>query len=498
MNEIFYEKPARNLPLYADIYTTKKYFEGLTMEQIINKQQRDLVSLSSNVQRLEKENMDLRKICAMNDHCEKELKKANEKIKQLQDEKSELRKTSRSQIFQLENKIKEVERKKEVDFEKYRKNLATYHQKIDFVNQIELENQVNKEEIEDLKQKNEKLKKETEDIIRNKEIKNQIKYSQLKKKMVESLQETKSSVTKLNLEYMDVSNKLTLLQNHQLIVQIEYQAQKIEELSQAKEILEKKMFELEKELEVHKEVELTLADRVRALQETGQNASPISSTRSKGSGENKIMELISKNDSLNRNDSATYIFNQEKKIKELKKIINSKKEECERIKINANEYKEKVQKYEKRYGGLFNFFEDCLNLFFKDEELNTKKDLYINIEQIKKCDFTAFSSEQKYSLLVLLMKYLLPIVSLNLNSSCNIGNNLFETNLNLINRRYNMTEKYLHDPCLRRAFVGKNNKISSDLNKNIVSKFSNSIPVLRKTKSEIDPRLTNSRYKAIF
>ena len=140
-----------------------------------------------------------------------------------------------------------------------------------------------------------------------------------------------------------------------------------------------------------------------------------------------------------------------------------------------------------------------MNNFFSDEDLEKNKDLYINIEQIKRCDFTVFSSEEKYALLVLMMKYLLPLVSLNLNASCNVGNNLFETNLNLINRKYNMTEKYLKDPALRRAFLGKNNKIKNQLAKSSTSSmFSNSIPVLRKTKSEVDPRLLDPKYKAVF
>ena len=82
----------------------------------------------------------------------------------------------------LENEVEEIKRNREYDLAKYRKNLNSYHQKIDYINHIEMENQVNKEEIQDLKAKNERIKKDTEELIRNKEIKNQIKYSQLKKK----------------------------------------------------------------------------------------------------------------------------------------------------------------------------------------------------------------------------------------------------------------------------------------------------------------------------
>ena len=110
----------------------------------------------------------------------------------------------------------------------------------------------------------ENLKKEKEDIIfnnkenmRQKEIKNEIKFSNLKKKMMDNINQTQSKVTELNIQYMDVSTKLTLLQNHQLLIQLEYQSQQIDELTSKKESLEKKVFELNRDIDIHKEVELT-------------------------------------------------------------------------------------------------------------------------------------------------------------------------------------------------------------------------------------------------
>ena len=60
-------------------------------------------------------------------------------------------KDSREEIKKLENQVEEVKRSKEYDLAKYRKNLSSYHQKIDYINHIEMENKVNKEEIKDLK-----------------------------------------------------------------------------------------------------------------------------------------------------------------------------------------------------------------------------------------------------------------------------------------------------------------------------------------------------------
>ena len=276
MNQAFSSETSNaNNPstLYIDYYTNRRYCENLTKDGIINKQKKDLIKLATEVGILEKEVSDLKKKLAVSDHCERELIKANEKIEALSKEKDQILKDSREEKKKLENEVEEIKRNREYDLAKYRKNLSSYHQKIDYINHIEMENQVNKEEIQDLKAKNEQIKKDTEELIRNKEIKNQIKYSQLKKKMVENLQETKNNVTKLNLEYMDVSNKLTLLQNHQLIVQIEYQAQKIEELTKTKEFLQNKVFELERDIEIHKEVEINLADRVKALQDKSPTTS---------------------------------------------------------------------------------------------------------------------------------------------------------------------------------------------------------------------------------
>ena len=99
--------------------------------------------------------------------------------------------------------------------------MEIFNQRIEIMNHIDLENRINKEEIQSLKEKNEKLKLENENMLRNHEVINQIKYSKLKKRMIENLKETQKNVTKLNVEYMDVNSKLLVLQNNNLIMKIE-------------------------------------------------------------------------------------------------------------------------------------------------------------------------------------------------------------------------------------------------------------------------------------
>ena len=128
-------------------------------------------------------------------------------------------------------------------------------------NQLSNENQELLKEVDKLKidQKNIIDKHIAEN--KQRDIKNQIKFSNLKNKMKEKIDQIQAKETELNVQYMDVSTKLTLLQNHQLLIQLEYQSQQLDEITAKKEALEKKVFELTKDIEIHKEVELSLAEK---------------------------------------------------------------------------------------------------------------------------------------------------------------------------------------------------------------------------------------------
>ena len=498
---------------YMNCYLTKTtYNKYIPKETIIKEQQEEIIKLSLELTKLAKENSDLKTQNALSSYTEHALKKAEEKIKEYEEEKLNLIEKSYKDKRFYENKIEKINSEHEKEEYRLRTNMNIFNQKFDLINQIELENECNKEEIKSLKEKNEELKKEHENLNRTNEIKNQIKYSQLKKRMIDNLNETKKNVTKLNIEYMDVSNKLTLLQNHELIVQIEYQSEKIEELEKNNKILKERVFSLENELEIHRNVELKLANKLK--QHLNNNSKTINNNiheRSKSINDNnnnspatnRLISLLSTNKSYSNYNgffNESNFFGNERRIYNLEKLLNNKNDEIEHLKMNLSNLQYKISNYESKYSGLFNFFEESLNNFFNDEEIKKNKDLFINIELIKKCDFTIFSKEQKYALLILIMNYLLPIVKLNFNASCNIGNNIFKTNLNVISRNFNKTGDYMSDNTLKKAFVGKNNKYRNDLISRslITNSYNHSIPILKKQKIKIDSKLLDNKSKAVF
>ena len=94
--------------------------------------------------------------------------------------------------------------------------------------------------------------------------------------------------------------------------------------------------------------------------------------------------------------------------------------------------------YQKKYLGLFNFFEEAIRLFCEDEQVKNNKELYLNLEMIQKCDFSNFSKEEKYAVLVILMKYLMPLVNMSQTDflkANNIGLNV-RTGMNHINLKF--------------------------------------------------------------
>ena len=171
--------------------------------------------------------------------------------------------------------------------------------------------------------------------------------------------------------------------------------------------------------------------------------------------------------------------------------------ENEKLLMENSNLKNKLNLYHKKFNGLFTFLEESLNNFCNDDEIIKNNNFYIKLDKIKTCDFNSFNQQEKSALLELLMKYLLPLVTINFNSTNNIGKGLFKTNLNILNKKFNMNETFLKDATLRHAFLDKKSKIFKDVLNPRRTQFSSSVPVLRRFK-DIDIGFYAKKYKAII
>ena len=452
---------------------------------------------------LEKEIQQLKKDYVKAYELENTIKGNHKKIEQQEKEIENLHNQIELQKKKNEEEKKQIEQNFQDEIHQLKVQIESSSQKVEMANQLSNENQ-------DLIKEVDKLKTEQKNIIdkhiaenKQRDIKNQIKFSNLKNKMKEKIDQIQAKETELNVQYMDVSTKLTLLQNHQLLIQLEYQSQQLDEITAKKDALEKKVFELTKDIEIHKEVELSLAEKNKKLKaennklknnseylNTNNNSNinntssninnslenkknknliintnnKINNTEDDKSSENNhqnintnsfnnISTTVENNSNIANNNFSNINFNNkmnifnnnayarmlnlEKKVLTLEKKLMHSKKEYNLIK-DKNEYVEKILKnYEKKYSGLFKFFEDCLEQFFNDEELSNNQEIFVNIDSIRKCDFSNLNKEEKYSTLIILMKYLMPLMD----SSNVLKQNQNNNSVNNVNLKFYLENK---------------------------------------------------------
>ena len=390
---------------------------------------------------LEAEISNLRNFHVNSIELDKKLKEYISKCEILQKKVDKLNDDIISQQKKYEEEKRLIENSFNTEIMQLKISNDAYAQKIETTNQLIIDKKNLNQEINNLKKEIEDMNLNYKETLRQKEINNEIKYSNLKKKMMDNINQTQSKVTELNIQYMDVSTKLTLLQNHQLLIQLEYQSQQIDELTEKKEALEKKIFELNKDIDIHKEVELSLAEKNKKLNYENQKYKKGKNENNQNENESKISfnnySNINNNMSLgfDENNSLNTNFNRlkslEKKVITLEKKLSQKNRDYNTLKDNYDYINTKLKNYEKKYSGLFYYFEDCLNLFFNDEDIKNNKEIFVNIDSLKKCDFTIFSKEEKYTILLILMKYLLPLINSN-----EVGNNMNDINFKFHSNLY--------------------------------------------------------------
>ena len=151
------------------------------------------------------------------------------------------------------------------------------------------------------------------------------------------------------------------------------------------------------------------------------------------------------------------------------------------------EYIEKILKnYEKKYSGLFNFFEDCLDQFLNDEELANNQEIFVNIDSIRKCDFSNLNKEEKYSTFIILMKYLMLLMD----SSNVLKQNQNNNSANNVNLKFYLSDKnnFQEDNDVRRFNFNKKNKYGKMIQLNNIDN------IINKNNNDSLPNITNNNY----
>jgi len=539
---------------------------------LIKTQQERIVTLTYENYKLMKEKSQLENRLKYYLSNEEKLHKANKKIEELNKKYEDYFNEKEKELSDYKYKYDKLEHEKEYESQKYNTNISIYNQKMSLIHHTEMENEIYRNEVKELKEENEQLKNATKKKLESLDIKNTLKYNALKMKMINHLNEAKKNVSKLNLHYMDVNSRISFLQNHELLKQIESLKQNNETLLEDNKALNKTISDLKNDIEIHKKIEINLVLKIKE-KESKENQKESKKKKNKCTSLNKYNSTMFSNNvndkssslspltnnssnlpkmnasDLKKNDLLNKIAYQDSLIKYLKrennftkltsksltsydnilsskekennfsnrdsrnqisitngpemnyikynKIIKDKNEQIENLKIKIDSLNNKINLNFDKYKGLFKFLDECLNEFFNDEEIQNIKNVNINMESIRKFDFNDFNKEEKYSIFILLMNYLKPL--LNFNYKTNVfGNSLFKTNLNIIGKKYNSPKNYLNNDYLKKACSGKNNRmLNRFFSDNINNNFCFSIPNIREHISPDNYRLLDDRFKTL-
>ena len=147
-------------------------------------------------------------------------------------------------------------------------------------------------------------------------------------------------------------------------------------------------------------------------------------------------------DNLSMSNPLNYKFNSNININNNKLNITSfQKELIKRLK-NLEDYKSKNERYKtklefinNKYYNIIKIFDEALEKIYTSE-MNKINEIFIDIEDLKKCNFNKLTPEQKYSIVTLIIQYLLPLVNKD-NLPDNLKNNLKKISIKVYFKEYN-------------------------------------------------------------
>jgi hypothetical protein len=452
-------------------YDYKKLRYLLDLKETENiKLNNEINELKDKINSLLKEIFDLKAVAMENFKTDKMIKILTDNIENLEKEKVKIVEDCKSKEQEYRNSNEQMKKKLERTNQNLTNFLELNNTKIELCSSLEKLCNVQGRDIDILNSQIEKNEALTIKKIENIKLKNDIRFNDLKKKMCENIENTQKTVEKMNISHVDISTRLILLQNNQLIADLEYQNRRLEELEQNYSKSKKENFELRKELEFHLDVEKSLAEKNKKCLEAidiitkekinklnNDNQTLINQKSRNTIFSDSKTSFFSKDGSTkNFTLSNDYLYN---KVKNLERELLDKKESLDLLKINYEGLKENVCDMKNKQMKIIKLIEVALENLVNDESIKKDKEIYLNIEKVKNLDFSSLSKEKQYSLLMMLMKNLLPNINVNeLNPS--VKNNIinstikFKTSLSSIEDnkdfklfiRHNKSQSNFHKP----------------------------------------------------
>ena len=325
--------------------------------------------------------------------------------------------TLKEEIIKLKSEFEKIKSEYDLKYEKEIKQMKYFNEnnlnKIENANRLEKLNKILYYRILNLEENKKEKELEIKNKLLEKEFKCEKKITELKQKVIEKLKEEGKKAKDFSLIQKNLNYKLNNIYNKELINELEYQSFQIEDLLKQREHLDKIINGYKSDIKVHENVEKSLTKKNKKYSEIIKVLS------------NKIDSFNSVN--LINSQSCDRIFNMKKNsnkknIITLKKcdnnsiilnkeIIINKNKEIQTLKSKNEQLKSKLEFIHFKFSNILELFDNAFEKITNDENFKINNELFIKIEDLKKYDFEKLNNEQKYSLLILIIKYILPFIN---------------------------------------------------------------------------------------
>ena len=305
-----------------------------------------------------------------------------------------------------------------------------------------------------LEQQIQKLRNHNDEIISKLKLEHDIHFYNLKLKMMKCLKDIQNNSINKYQKDLEQNSKMNFLYKNQMLNELEKEALLIKELIISKEKYEKSIFEHNQELALYKKVNKDLLEKnnkymniIKSINKKYPNIININSNsfiennkeidfskkkknkfnkyKLKFSSDDLSEEIKEKQEKIIRNIFKNNIYREcmtnknyhEDKInkKYFDEYISLKKSYEELIKENKDikekliTLKDKQKMIYTKYSGILNLYDTAINFLLKEEDLNLNN-IIINNDIIQSGNYEKLTSWQKYIIVMLLIKQILPLL----------------------------------------------------------------------------------------
>ena len=212
--------------------------------------------------------------------------------------------------------------------------------------------------------------------------------------MLYKIKETKANLLALNDEQLQTTTRLTILQNHQLTTELEYQSKQTEQLLYKNSKMKTQIDTMKRDIQIHKEVEKELAKRShfcqKVIKRLKQQVKDLQSEKTENRPHIMGGQTQRKSNGGNTNMVANNKANEdlinflEHKLEEIEKKLQRTQSEYELLQSDYVELQDKMnmsrEKYKRAALLMTEFLDDILNQ--TPNILESDKDMHLNLEKM--------------------------------------------------------------------------------------------------------------------